>query len=394
MTHYPSLAQQLAPKMVAWRRDFHQHPELGFQEHRTAEIVARHLRRLGVTVTTEVGKTGVVGVIKGAEPGRSVLLRFDMDALPVTEKTGLPFASQNPGLMHACGHDGHTAIGMGVAEMLAQTRETWPGTVKLLFQPAEEGLGGAKATIRDGALANPRPDAAFALHLWNQFPLGAVVVQPGPLMAAADRFEIVISGKGGHGAAPENTIDAVLVGAEVVNALHHIVSRNIPPHETAVLTLGSFHAGDAFNVIADQAVMEGTLRTFDPNVRELLIRRMREVLVGVTEAHRAKFTFEIRMDVFVPAVINDERMTAIARTAINDADIDVQITSIKPFMVSEDMSEILNRVPGCFLLLGAEPEDGARGSHHSPQFDINEAALPLGAAALASTAIRFLQKTS
>ena len=391
MALYFSLAQELAPQLIAWRRDLHQHPELGFQEHRTAELVARHLEGLGIRVTRGVGKTGVVGVIEGAGPGPVVLLRFDMDALPIEEKTGLPFASQHPGLMHACGHDGHTAIGMGVAEMLARTRENWPGTVKLLFQPAEEGAGGAKATIRDGVLENPRPDAAFALHLWNQFPLGKVVAQAGPLMAAADRFELTIRGKGGHGAAPEEAIDAVVVGAEVVNALHHIVSRNIPPHKTAVLTVGSFHAGNAFNVIAEQAMMEGTLRTFESEVRAVLIRRMEEVLAGITAAHGAEFAFEVREDVFVPAVINDAQMTAIARAAIQEEHLDVEIMPITPIMVSEDMSEILNRVPGCFLLLGAAPKGGARGPHHNPRFDINEAALPQGATLLAATAVKFLQ---
>ena len=192
------------------------------------------------------------------------MLRFDMDALPIQEDTGLPFASQTPGVMHACGHDGHTAIGLGVASLLAATCDQWSGRVKLLFQPAEEGLGGALATIDDGVLDDPRPDVAFGLHLWNQLPSGLAVVQAGPLMAAADRFTITITGRGGHGAQPEDTIDAIHVAAQLVNALHSIVSRNLPPQETAVLSIGSFHAGDAFNVIAEQAILTGTLRTFSP----------------------------------------------------------------------------------------------------------------------------------
>ncbi|NOX61045.1 MAG: amidohydrolase [Chloroflexi bacterium] len=384
----------MAPKLVAWRRDFHQHPELSFQEFRTAEIVARHLDALGAEVTTGVGKTGVVGVIEGNGPGPVVLLRFDMDALPVNEATGLPFASQHPGIMHACGHDGHTAIGMGVAEMLSQTRDAWPGAVKFLFQPAEEEAGGARATIRDGVLENPRPDAAFALHLWNQFPLGMLVVQPGPLMAASDHFVIVITGRGGHGAVPEETIDAVLVGIEAANALHHIVSRNISPHDTAVLSIGSFRAGKAFNVIAEEVIMEGTLRTFDLSVRERLIGRMEEVLAGVTAMHGASYRFEVIENEYAPPVINDERMTAIAYKAARRVVAEEQITQITPIMVAEDMSEILNRVPGCYIMLGAEPEDGARGPHHNPRFDINEDALPIAAAVMASVAVEFLNSST
>ncbi len=392
MPDYLTLANQLAPKLIAWRRDFHQHPELGFQEFRTAAIVAEHLQSLGLEVTTGVGKTGVVGIIEGNGPGPVALLRFDMDALPVTEATGLPWASQEPGRMHACGHDGHTAIGMGVAALLAQTRDQWPGAVKLLFQPAEEGLGGARATIRDGVLENPRPDAAFALHLWNQFPLGRLVVQPGPLMAASDRFDIAITGRGGHGAAPEDAIDAVLVAANAVTMLHHIVSRNVSPHDTAVITIGSLHSGDAFNVIAERAFMEGTLRTFAPAVRSLLIQRMEEVLDGVTRAHGASYTFEIRENEYTPPVINDERMAAIAREAALTLLPEEQVIQIKPIMVSEDMSEIMNRVPGCYVLLGAAPEGGARGPHHNPRFDIHEDALPLAAALMSQIAVVYLRQ--
>ena len=391
MPNYLPLAQTIAPQLVAWRRDFHQHPELGFTELRTAGIVAEHLRSLGVETITGVGKTGVVGLIEGREPGPTVLLRVDMDALPITEETGLPFASQNPGLMHACGHDGHTAIGMGVARLLVETSDQWPGQVKLLFQPAEEGLGGALATVEDGVLTNPKPDAAFGLHLWNQTPGPDVFVQPGPLMAAADKFNITIIGHGGHGAQPQATIDAVLVAAQAASALHTIISRNIPPQETAVLTIGSFHAGNAFNVIAERAEMSGTLRTFDPATRDLLIRRMDEVLAGVAAAHGARYTLEI-LDKHTPAVLNAAEAAAVAREAATTVVGAGKVKEITPLMVSEDMSEILNRVPGCYMLLGAEPPGGARGPHHNPKFDIDEAMLPYAAAILASTAVAYLQR--
>jgi amidohydrolase len=391
MPNYLALAQTIAPQLVARRRDFHQHPEIGFHEMRTAGIVAEHLRALGIETITGIGKTGVVGLIEGREPGPTVLLRVDMDALPITEETGLPYASQNQGLMHACGHDGHTAIGMGVAQLLVETSNQWSGQVKLLFQPAEEGLGGAYATVEDGVLLNPKPDIAFGLHLWNQLPSGEVVVQSGPLMAAADKFIITITGHGGHGAQPHTTIDAILVASQAASALHTIISRNIPPQETAVLTIGSFHAGNAFNVIAERAEMSGTLRTFNPDTRNLLIKRMDEVLAGVTAAHGARYTLEI-VDEHTPAVINDAEAAAVARKAASVVVGAEDVKEITPLMVSEDMSEILNRIPGCYILLGAMPPGGARGPHHNPKFDIDEAMLPYAAAILASVAVEYLQQ--
>lgn len=382
-------AQSLAPQLVAWRRDFHRHPELGFHEVRTAGIVAAHLAKLGLETRVGVGKTGVVGLIEGAGPGPTILLRFDMDALPIDEATGLPFASLTPGIMHACGHDGHTAIGLGVAQILAETAGEWPGRVKLLFQPAEEGLGGAAAVIADGLLQAPAPDLAFALHLWNQLPSGQIIIQPGPLMAAADRFTLTIQGQGGHGALPHTTIDAVLVASQTVVCLQSIVSRNLPPHEAAVLSVGSFHAGEAFNVIAEQATLAGTLRTFDPSVRGQLIRRMEEMLAGIAAAHGARYTLSLAD--YTPTVVNDPAAAGIARAAVSSLVAAEQIDAITPLMVAEDMAEILNRTPGCYLLVGAQPAGGVSEAHHSPRFDFDEAMLPLATAIMAATALRALQ---
>ena len=384
-------AQALAPQLVDWRRDFQQHPELGFHEVRTAGIVARHLQALGIEIRTGVGKTGVVGIIEGAAPGPTVLLRFDMDALPVLEATGLPFASENEGLMHACGHDAHTAIGMGVASLLASTAVLWPGRVKLLFQPAEEGLGGALATIRDGVLRDPSPQAAFGVHLWNPYPSGHVYVRAGPLMAAADRFTITITGKGGHGALPHTTVDAVHVAAQAVNALHTIVSRNLPPYEAAVLTIGSFHAGVAFNVIAEQACLTGTLRSFNPEVRGQMILRMEEVLAGTCAAHGASYLVELADH--TPAVINDAHMAKLAAAAAAALVNPDRLGRDAPLMVAEDFAEIAQVVPSCYLLVGAEPPGGALGGHHSPGFDIDETSLPLAAALMASIAVRYLLRS-
>lgn len=393
MTDIANKAKALQDQLIAWRRDLHQHPELGFHEVRTAGKVADHLHSLGIEVMTGVGKTGVVGLLEGNRPGPTVLLRFDMDALPITEETGVPYASQNPGIMHACGHDGHTAIGMGVAQVLAETRQEWPGQVKLLFQPAEEGLGGALATIGDGVLQNPQPDVAFGLHLWNQFPSGKLIIQEGPLMAASDRFKITITGRGGHGGAPHTTIDTILVATEAVNALHTIVSRNVPPQEMAVLSIGSIHGGSAFNAIAETVEMGGTLRTFSREIRDLLIRRMDEILKGVTTGHGASYQLETE-DFFTPAVINNAEAAAVAQQAAQEIFAKERLYHITPLMVAEDMAEILNRVPGCYMLVGAKPEGNEVGPHHSPHFNIDEAMLVDGVALLANTAIHYLRTTA
>ena len=381
-------ADELLPKLVEWRRDFHRHPELGFQEVRTAGIVAAHLQELGLEVSTGVGKTGVIAMVEPddlPDDCETVLLRFDMDALPIHEETGLPYASQNAGVMHACGHDGHTAIGMGVAQLLTRHRNELPGRVKLVFQPAEEGLGGAMAMISDGALEEPQPAAAYGLHLWSRLPYNQVVVQPGPLWAAADIFTLTVHGKGGHGATPHDTIDATLVASQLVVALQTIVSRNANPSDTAVVTVASFQSGNAGNVISEQAVLKGTIRSFEPEVRDLLLRRFDEICTGICQAFGASYEFE--MHSCVPATINSEAgarvMEGIAREVVGEQNV----AQIAPMMVGEDMAEFLNRAPGCFVLVGAaNPEEGFYSPHHSPSFDFEESVMPTGVSLLAEAA--------
>ncbi len=390
MTSILQQAHDLHDSLVQWRRDLHQHPELGFLETRTAGRVADHLRGLGIEVATGIGKTGVVGIIEGSSPGPTVLLRFDMDALPIQELNDLPYASQHAGVMHACGHDGHTAIGMGVAQLLAMNRQHLHGRVKLLFQPAEEGLGGALATIGDGVLEHPRPDVAFGLHLWNQFPSGMIYAQVGPLMAAADRFYIEIEGRGGHGGQPHLTVDAIWIAAQVATALHTLVSRNVPPHEAAVLSIGSFHGGSAFNVIAERVEMSGTFRTFSPEVRQMLIRRSEEVVAGICQAHGARYRFRMD-DFFTPAVINEAQAAALMQKTATALFGSSRLDEMTPIMVAEDMAELLNRVPGCFVLVGARPpHDAGVGPHHNPRFNIDEAVLSDAAALLAQVTIDYL----
>src|SRR5262245_47925072 len=303
-------AEALRDKLVAIRRDLHMHPELGFQEVRTARMVAEQLGALGYEVMTGVGKTGVVGLLGGGQPGeRTVLLRFDMDALPIHEEHDVPYRSQTPGVMHACGHDGHVAVGIGVATLLARHRDTLPGTIKLMFQPAEEGLGGARAMIEDGVLKGPDVDVALGLHVSSTFPTGTAVVRSGAMMAAADKLEIVVRGRGGHAAHPEQTTDAVVVAAQIVVALQTIVARNLTPEEPGVVTVGSLHAGEAGNVIAETAVLRGSIRSFSEETRELLHRRIREVAQGLAAALGA--SAEVTLTRGVDPTVNASRPTAV-----------------------------------------------------------------------------------
>ena len=381
-------ADELLPELIEWRRDFHRNPELGFEEVRTAGVVAAHLQEQGLEVSTGVGKTGVIAMVEpdGVEEGsETVMLRFDMDALPILEETGLPFASENPGVMHACGHDGHTAIGMGVAKLLARHRNELPGRVKLVFQPAEEGLGGASAMIEDGALDEPQPATSYGLHLWSRLPYKQVVVQPGPLWAAADIFTLTIRGQGGHGATPHDTIDATYVASQVVVALQSIVARNANPADTAVVTVGSFHSGTAGNVISEQAVLKGTMRSFEPEVRDLLRARLDEICAGVCQAMGA--TYEISMQSCVPPTVNSEAGALLMEAVANGVVGGENVAQIPPMMVGEDMAEFLNRAPGCFVLVGAaNPDEGFYSPHHSPTFDFEESVMPTGVALLTEAA--------
>ncbi|MCB0084298.1 MAG: amidohydrolase, partial [Caldilineaceae bacterium] len=305
-------AQALAEELTALRRDFHMHPELGFQEFRTAGIVNEQLNELGYEVISGVGQTGVVGLLQGGQPGeRTVLLRFDMDALPIEEANDVPYRSQTPGVMHACGHDAHTAVGLGVAKVLAKHRDKIPGAIKLMFQPAEEGLGGALAMINDGVLdrIGPQVDRAIGLHVSAMHELGTAAVCAGPMMAAGAGVTITVHGKGGHGAMPHSTVDAVVVAAHIIVALQTIMARNADPDDTGVVTIGSIEAGKAGNVIAETAVMRGTIRSFTPEVKALLRKRVPEIAQGVATALGA--TADVQISTGVDATVNAEAPTSV-----------------------------------------------------------------------------------
>ena len=385
----PEAVAALRDQLVADRRHFHQHPEMGFQERATAAYVAERLARLGIEHQTGVAETGVVGLIQGARPGRCVLLRADMDALPLTEETGVDYASQSSGVHHACGHDGHTAMLLAAAEILNQHRDHLHGAVKLVFQPAEEGPGGARPMIEAGVMENPRVDACFGLHLSNDNPLGALAIQGGPLQASADLFDISIEGDGGHAAMPHQTVDVVAVGAAIVGELQRIVSREIDPRDSAVITVGAFHAGTAPNIIPQRADLRGTIRTLDPEVQEFVHRRVREVSEGIASAARARA--EVRVTRLYPATINDERMASFARSAVEHMPGVEIVTNQRPIMGAEDMSFFLNAAPGCFIFVGsANRERGLAHPHQSPLFDFDEAALPIGVEVHCRLALAYL----
>jgi amidohydrolase len=378
------------------RRDFHRHPELGFHEVRTGGIVAKELQALGLEVTKGVGKTGVVGLLEGSRPGPTLLIRFDMDALPITEQTGAEYASMEPGVMHACGHDGHTAIGLTVAKMLNSHKDQLAGTVKFVFQPAEEtlgeeGLGGAEMMIREGVLLNPKPDLALGMHLWNEQPLGWVGVASGPVMAGADEFKVIITGKGGHGAVPHATIDPMLAAAHVITALQSIVSRNVAPLQTAVVSVTSVHGGTAFNVIPQEVTLHGTIRSFELAVRRKVLERFEEIVNGVAGAMGCQAAITVTQ--VTPAMINDSRVAArvqdTARRVLPGAQLD---TSSFTTMGAEDMAFILERVPGCYFFVGSANRDkGLDFGHHHPKFDVDETAMPRAAALMASAVADFLR---
>ena len=383
-------ADTLTNQLVAWRRDFHQHPELAFEEHRTSTTVARCLANLGYELRTGIAVTGVIGLLECGRPGPTVMLRADMDALPIQEKSNAPYASQRSGVMHACGHDGHIALVLGAATLLARHAPELPGRVAILFQPAEEGGGGAKRVVEDGGLSDPRPDGLFGLHLWNPIPMGRVSAQAGALMAAADLLRISIIGRGGHGALPHEAVDAVAVTGQLLSALQTIVSRNVDPQETAVLTIGTVHGGTSFNVIAETVDLEGTIRTFSQQVRESVLARLRVLMDGVTAGMGAHYTWSVES--VAPAVNNDPGMAEVARAAALEVVGNTGVIWHAPLMVSEDFGEYQRHVPACLLLLGSgSAELGLNAPHHNPRFDFDEQALPIGAALLASVAARFLE---
>tara|TARA_B100002052_G_scaffold97085_1_gene89656 strand:+ start:2849 stop:4024 length:1176 start_codon:yes stop_codon:yes gene_type:complete len=367
--------KEIKQSIVSNRRDFHMHPELGFKEIRTSKIIAQKLSSYGLDVQTGVGKTGVVATLTGNTDGKTIALRADMDALPIQETGDLPFKSVHDGVMHACGHDGHMSMLLGAAKILSSKKDTINGTVKFIFQPAEEGLGGARYMIEDGVLEEV--DEIYGAHLWNYQQYGTIGVKPGPIMAAADLFDIVIKGKGGHGATPHGTVDAIIVASQIIQSLQTIVSRNTNPLESTVVTVGKINGGYNFNVIADQVSMQGTTRAYTEKNRQLIKTRMSELLDGIGNAFNAKIKLNYK-DGYPPVINNEEcatKLLSAATKVVGDGAGNPYLS-----MGGEDFSYFVNEKPGCFFFIGSAPKDRELLStpHHCSHFDIDEEALLIG----------------
>ncbi len=360
-------------EVVSWRRHMHEYPELSFQETETAAFIAEKLRSFGLDVQTNVGGNGVIGVLKGAEHGKTIALRADFDALPIQDEKDVPYKSKRPGVMHACGHDGHTSALLGTARILSKYRDQLKGTVVFLFQHAEElPPGGAKSMVEAGVLDGV--DVIFGAHLASDLPVGTVALGDGFQMAAVDKFELTIEGRGGHGAKPHEAIDSVVIGSEVVHALQKIVSRRIDPLQSAVVTIGVFHAGSAFNVIADTARIEGTVRTFDEGVRKQVEDEIRTIINGITSAYRARYHINYLNG--YPALFNSKDETELARRLLGEVFSEKDVLPLTPSMGAEDFAYYLREKPGTFFKVGARNEDEATHfPHHHPYFDIDERAL-------------------
>ena len=387
----------ITPEIVALRRDLHAHPELSNREERTGRLVAERLRALGLEVRHPVAKTGVVGVLRGGRPGGVVALRADIDALPIQEAGDAPYKSQVPGVMHACGHDAHTAILLGAAEVLSGLQDRLPGTVVFLFQPAEEGApegeeGGAALMVKEGALDDPKVEAVFGLHVGGWAEMGQMGFSPGPIFASSDTFSITVEGHTVHGAEPHNGLDPIPVAAEIVQALQLIVTRQIDGRQPRVLTIGRIQGGTRFNIIADEVVMDGTLRTHDASVRSEIKQRMARTVKGVADAHGTTATLRF-LDEGNPPTVNDPALAQMVRPALERVFGPAGVLDVEPLMVAEDFPYYGEKAPYFYFELGTRNEaKGIASVNHTATFDVDEDALPLGVRALATLAWEFLAR--
>lgn len=383
-------AEQLQDTLVTIRREIHSNPEIGFQEVKTSALVADELRKLGLDVRTNVAVTGVVGTLKGKYPGKTLLIRADMDCLQLTELNDVPYKSRNEGFMHACGHDAHTTCLIGAAMLLSQYKEQLKGNVKFVFQPAEEINGGAQIMVKEGVLDDPKVDAVMGIHVWPTIEAGKIGVRYGALCAAPDFFKIIIQGKGGHAALPDKCIDPVSIGCQVYMSLQTIISRRVDPLEPAVITVGKLNAGTSLNIIPDTLVMEGTVRTLSKELRDEIPKMMEAVVKGITEANGAVYEFEYRRN--YPPLVNDGIITQIIEEAgIEVLGRDNVVRIPKPTMGGEDFAYFQENIPGSFFIIGTcNPEKGTDKPLHHSQFDIDEDILYKASAVIAACALKYL----
>tara|TARA_Y100000816_G_C26089922_1_gene575816 strand:- start:295 stop:1455 length:1161 start_codon:yes stop_codon:yes gene_type:complete len=372
-------------KIIKIRRDIHKHPELSFQEFRTAKLVSDSLKKFGLEVDENIGKTGVVGILKGARPGKTIAFRADMDALPIQETGDLSYKSVNDGVMHACGHDAHTAMLLVAAEILSKNIKQISGKIKFIFQPAEEGFGGAKFMIDDGALEGV--EEIYGLHVWNYQESGTIGLKSGPVMAAADKFEIIINGIGGHGAAPQGTVDCVVVSSYLIQSLQTIVSRNTNPIDSTAITIGQINGGYNFNIIADKVILKGTARSYTEENRLMIKKRLQEIINGTESMFNAKI--ELIYEDGYPPVINNiattKKLSRIANKIVGNKLISPYLS-----MGGEDFSYFAQKVPGCFFFLGTMPEgkDKMSTPHHCSHFDIDEDSMVIGTSVFVELALQ------
>ena len=366
--------KDIEKNIIDWRRDFHQYPELGFDEHRTSKIIGEALKEMGLAPQMNVGKTGVTADLTFGE-GPTIALRADMDALPMQETSGLDFSSKHDGVMHACGHDGHMAMLLGAAKVLTQNGDSFNGTVRFIFQPAEEGAGGARYMIEDGCLDGV--DEIYGIHVWNYQPVGEVGITDGPVLAAADMFEIKIKGIGGHGAAPQGTVDAVVVSSHLVQALQTIVSRNTNPLESTVVTIGTINGGHNFNIIADEVTLSGTARAYTEENRNLIKTRMAEIIDGVSKTFGAEISFDYE-DGYPPTINHTDPVNKVLKAAERVVGEKAGMPYLS--MGGEDFSYYLQKIPGCFFFVGSAPNDQKlfETPHHCSHFTMDERALLVG----------------
>lgn len=399
----PNALERAIAQATEYRHQIHRNPELGNREFATAKLVAEHLRKLGLEVETGVAHTGVIGILRGGKPGPVVAVRADMDALPVTENSGLPFAStkkteylgQTVGVAHACGHDVHTAVQLGVAQYLAARRETLSGTVLFIFQPAEEGApegeeGGAALMLKEGVFDELTPDAIFALHAFPDFQVGEVGFTSGPAYASSDQFFIKLKGKQAHGAWPHLSVDPVLMAAETVQALQSIRSRNMDPSAPGVVTVGIIRGGERHNIIPETVELHGTARAYDETVQELMEKRIGEIVGGIAQAHGGDFDYEYRRG--YPATINDAGLSAWARRSLENSVGADNVRNAKPVMGAEDFSFFANEVPGFYFRLGVVKPGTESGALHTPTFRADDGAIPVGIRAMAGLVTDYLQQ--
>jgi amidohydrolase len=379
-------AQELFSYSQSWRRDFHSHPELGFKEIRTANKIAGELGTLGYKVKTGIAETGIKAILGHGDP--VILLRFDMDALPLQEENTVEYRSREAGVMHACGHDGHMAIGLTVARLLVKFKKELKGTIVLMFQPAEEGLGGCQRMIAEGILKEPIPDAAFGMHIWNEKDMGWVGITTGAEMAGADIFTVKISGVGGHGALPQNTRDPLVCAAQAIMGLQTITSRNIGALESGVVSVTRIKAGETFNVIPSQAEFAGTIRYFEPPIHKTILQRLHAIIQNTANGMGCKATVEVQE--LTPALRNDAAQAAKVIAAVKSLPIQIKVDQSFQTMGSEDFAYVLKEIPGCFFFLGsANKKAGLTYGHHNPRFDFTEKVMTDAAAILAQTVLNY-----